>query len=140
MINAIKLLLTSKQVRKIVLIVLLLVSLVVGGVVVHHHIYSNGYESGVSHQTQVFQEQQNKAKEELASKQAQADKERTALNSTIESLTEKNKALQSKLDAKYSKQKQEVIDYAKSIEGAGSCFRPNGNGLRIINESFPDSN
>jgi len=140
MLEALKLLLASKQVRKVILIVVLAFALVIGGVALHHHIYHNGYESGVAYQTQVYQKQQDEARNTLASKQAQADSDRAKLNTTIEQLTEKNNSLQAKLDEKYTKQKQEVIDYAKSVEGAGTCFRSNGNGLRIINESFPDSN
>ncbi len=140
MLEALKLLITSKQVRRVVLIVALALALVIGGVALHRHVYNNGYESGIAHQTQMFQKQQEEAKISLASKQAQADSDRAKLNTTIEQLTEKNNSLQAKLDEKYTKQRQEVIDYAKSVEGAGTCFRPNGNGLRIINESFPDSN
>lgn len=140
MLEIVKVALTSKYVRKGVLIVAIIIALVVGGTILHHHIYENGYSAGVQYQTQVFQKEQDTAKAKLEQQQVQADKDRAGLNNTIQTLTDKSNALQQKLDEKYAKQKQEVIDYAKSSEGSGTCFRPSSNGLRLLNESFPASN
>ena len=130
----------NKTIRKIVIVVSLVILLVLGGYWGYSKIYNNGYNSGVNYQTEQFNAQQKKAKEYLDEEQKKVDLERASLNSEISSLKDSNAKLKNEIDKKHININKQVIDYEKSSEGVSSCFKPNSSGLRIINQSFPDSN
>lgn len=140
MLSLITSLLSNSAIRKVFLYIVIIGSLAIGGYSLYHHIYVSGYDSGVAYQTSVYNGQQEKAKALLAQEQKQADADRADLNTQISNLTTQNSALQTQLDQKYTKQTQEVTDYAKTADGSESCFKSDSDGLRIINNSFPDSN
>jgi len=130
----------NSAIRKAFFLIVFIGSILLGSISVYKHIYKEGYEAGTTYQTQVFNAEQDKAKALLDSEQKQADKDRSDLNTQITGLKSELLQAQTELDAKHSKQSQEVTDYAKTTEGVGTCFDPNSDGLRIINNSFPDSN
>lgn len=140
MLSLITSLLSNSGIRKAFLYIVIIGSLAIGGFALYHHIYESGYNTGVSYQTSVYTGQQEKAKALLAQEQKQADADRADLNKQISDLQTQASTLQAQLDKKYSQQTQEVTDYAKTADGSESCFKSDSDGLRIINNSFPDSN
>lgn len=140
MLSAILALLENSSFRKALLILVAVAALSTGGVFLYKHIYDKGYDAGVTYQTTVFTKEQDQAKALLAKEQKQADSDRATLNQQIENLKSQNSTLQTQLDAKYTKQAEEVTNYATTTDGTQSCFSSDSDGLRIINESFPNSN
>ena len=129
----------SKWVRYGALIITIVGALYIGADRMRDSIYQEGYTAGIAYQTQVDQQQHAKAQQQFDILQAKADEERTALNKQINSLTLKNADLITQLNKKENKNTQERANYAKTPAGSMSCFAPNDDGLRIINESFPAS-
>ena len=132
-------LLKNKWVRYFVLIIALFGGLYVGLNKLHDDVYAQGYNAGIAKQEQILQQNQIKAKQQFDILQAKADSERSKLNEKIHSLTKQRNDLLTQLDKKSNNITQERIDYAKTSSGAMSCFSPNDDGLRIINNSFPAS-
>lgn len=132
-------LLKNKWVRYFVLIIALFGGLYVGLNKLHDDVYAQGYNAGVAKQEQILQQNQIKAKQQFDILQAKADSERSKLNEKIHSLTKEKNDLLIQLDKKSNNITQERIDYAKTSSGTMSCFSPNDDGLRIINNSFPAS-
>lgn len=133
-------LLGDSRLRKFFLYLVAAIALALWGYAGYHHIYGTGYRAGVSYQTSIYTKEQEKAKTLLVKEQKQADIDRANLNTQISNLQSQNSGLQAQLDQKYTKQTQEVTDYAKTVDGVESCFKPNSSGLRILNNSFPPSN
>lgn len=133
-------LLSNSSLRKAFLVLVFIGSILLGSISVYKHIYTEGYNAGTTYQEQVYKKQQDAAKDLLDAQQKQADKDRSDLNTQISGLKDTLAIAQKALEDKQNKQTQEVIDYAKTSEGVGTCFDPDSNGLRIINNSFPDSN
>lgn len=140
MLSIITSLLSNSSLRKAFLYIVLIGSLALGGFALYHHIYESGYNSGVAYQTSFYTKEQDKAKALLDKEQKQADSDRSDLNKQISDLQLETSTLQSALDKKYTQQTQKVTDYAKTTDGSQSCFKSDSDGLRIINDSFPDSN
>lgn len=132
-------LLKNKWVRYFVLIIALFSGLYIGLNKLHDDVYTQGYNAGVAKQEQTLQQNQIKAKQQFDILQAKADSERSKLNEKIHSLTKERNDLLTQLDKKSNNITQERIDYAKTSSGTMSCFSPNDDGLRIINNSFPAS-
>lgn len=127
----------NKWVRNGILIAALLGVLYICAASIRDNIYTEGYNAGVAHQTQVELQTQVKAKQQFDVLQAKADEDRTNLNKQISNLAQSNQALKAALAEKEKKTNQEKIDYAKTSAGSMSCFAPHDNGLLIINDSFP---
>lgn len=127
----------NKNSRPFVIGILIFILVIIAAHFAYKHIYEKGYNAGVAYQTEVYIKQQEKAKALLAEQQKAADKERAELNNQIANLSNKADDLQKALDDKNSKTQNKVRDYEKSTSGNLSCFAPDDDGMRIINESFP---
>lgn len=138
-LSAYNILKENTSLRKLVIILAIISAISFGGYWGYNKIYTNGYNAGVTHQTEIFDKKQKEAQDYLDQKQKEADAERLSLNSQISDLKKSNTKLQSELDKKQTNINKKVNDYEKSSEGMSSCFKSDSSGLRIINESFPNS-
>ncbi len=136
-INLMTKLFQNKWIRNSILITAFLGLLYICAANIRDNIYQQGYDAGVTHQTEVQLQVQVKAKQQFDVLQANADKDRTDLNQQISNLSKNNLLLKAQLEEKERKTNQEKIDYAKTSAGTMSCFAPRDNGLLIINNSFP---
>lgn len=116
---------------------ILAVIIIIAALSIRNYIYTTGYDDGIAYQKQVQVNAQAKAKQEFDVVQKKADDERATLNAQIASLNKANTELRDSLAKKNQKTNQEATDYAKTTTGSMSCFAPDDNGLRIINDSFP---
>lgn len=101
--------------------------------------YNRGFTAGESSAQIKNEMQQTKAKQQYDKLQTDADTERLKLNKEIASLKQQRDVVQKKLDEKKNKSTQELLNYGKINTSNLSCFGPNDDGLRIINDSFPSS-
>lgn len=99
--------------------------------------FDRGFSAGESSAQIKNQIQQTKARQAYDKLQADADAERLRLNNEILSLKQQRDVVQKKLDEKKNKSNEELINYGKINSSNLSCFAPNDNGMRIINDSFP---
>lgn len=130
----------NSSIRTTAIVIAIIAAISFGGYWGYNKIYANGYDAGIVHQTEVFNNKQKEVKDYLDQKQKEADSERLALNSQISDLKKSNTKLQNELNKKQTNINKKVSDYEKSSEGTSTCFKSDSSGLRIINESFPNSN
>lgn len=130
----------NSSIRTTAIVIAIIAAISFGGYWGYNKIYANGYDAGIVHQTEVFNNKQKEVKDYLDQKQKEADSERLALNSQISDLKKSNTKLQNELNKKQTNINKKVSDYEKSSEGISNCFKSDSSGLRIINESFPNSN
>ena len=125
--------------NKYFLITVLCVVLILSGMGGYSLIYKSGYTAGANATNQSLVKAQDKAKENEKIQQESADKDRTTLNNQILGL--KNDVAKAKQDAatKQASLEQEINNYAKNNKGSSDvCIPANDDGLRLINESFPN--
>lgn len=138
-LNLITIAFKNKWIRNSLLILVSIVVFYFCALSLRDKVFQQGYNAGISYQTQVNTDEKARAKQEFDILQAKADKERADLNKEIETLSENNRSIKKDLSDKQYKINQERIDYAKNPANTMSCFAPRDNGVLIINKSFPSN-
>ena len=129
---------SSAQMRKYFLYAGIILLIFIAGASSFNAIYNKGVKSGENIAKVAYEKQVDKANKDFQKIQAQAEADRSSLNSQISSLKDSNSSLEAKLASENDNIQSSVNNYEKTNTSAAAvCIPANDGGLRLINKSFP---
>ena len=129
---------SSAQMRKYFLYAGIILLIFIAGASSFNAIYNKGVKSGENIAKVAYEKQVDKANKDFQKIQAQAEADRSSLNSQISSLKDSNSSLEAKLASENDNIQSSVNNYEKTTTSASAvCIPANDDGLRLINKSFP---
>lgn len=100
------------------------------------HYGNNRYEEGVSHQTAIYEKEQELLKKEYQKRLDAANTDRITLNEEIQKQKDDYQRLKEQRQTKTKVVKEEVIKYAETDNGRRLCLDPDW--LRNYQNSLPN--